>query len=60
LLKNKLGYQSQKVLCLYEDILFIWAYKKAEAGLRKNKREETDKLLKELEEATKKKAITIK
>ena len=42
LLKNQEEYGSRgnpAKICLYEDILFIWGFKKAEADLKRNKRE---------------------
>lgn len=52
--------QSQKIT-LYEDVLFIWSFKKDETDFfNKNKKLNIDKLLAELEEVTKKKKVTIK
>lgn len=51
---------SQKI-SLYEDILFVWTFKKEEAELFNKKKKETiDKITGELEEVTKRKKVTIK
>jgi hypothetical protein len=51
---------SQKI-SLYEDILFVWTFKKEEADLfNKKKKEAIEKITGELEEVTKRKKVTIK
>lgn len=57
---NRDTYEPQKSISVYEDVLFIWSYKDSEKDIAINKKETTDKLIKELAECTKKSEITIR
>jgi len=54
--------KDKQKISIYEDILFIWTYKKEEAALnnKNTKKETVDKMLQELNEMTERKQVTIK
>lgn len=62
LIQNKEDYERKpsKSICLYEDVLFLFGYKTSEEEIRSRKKGATEKIIKELEEMTNKKAVTIK